>query len=60
MIGTTILYITFRLVYDTLLVILGPTGFLFNYADDVYMGGAPMCVALSPVAAPDLYAMVGM
>ena len=33
--GTTIMCITVRLVYDAILVILGPEIFLFIYADDV-------------------------
>ena len=37
--GTTILWVTIRPTYDALLDLLGPDGFLFNYADDVYMGG---------------------
>ena len=37
--GTFILCVTNRLVYDALLALLGPNGFLFSYADDVYMGG---------------------
>ncbi len=55
--GTTIICITVRPVYGAL---LGPKGFLFSYADDVYMGGAPTRVALALSAASDLYAMVGL
>ncbi len=36
--GTTILCVTIRPVYDALLALLGLEGFLFSYADDVYMG----------------------
>jgi hypothetical protein len=36
--GTTIMCITIRLVYDALLALIVPDGFLFSYADDVYMG----------------------
>jgi hypothetical protein len=34
--GTIIMYITVRPVYDAILVILGPEGFLINYAYDIY------------------------
>ena len=44
--GTTILCITVKPVYDALLHILGPEGFLFSYADDVYMGGVPVNMAI--------------
>jgi len=57
---TSILCITVRLVYDALLVILGPEGFLFIYADDVDMGGKPLNVALALEAASGLYAMIGL
>jgi hypothetical protein len=33
--GTSILCVTIRPVYDSLLALLGSDGFLFNYADDV-------------------------
>jgi hypothetical protein len=39
--------ITIRLYYDTLLARLRSDGFLFSYADDVYMGGAPVQVAVA-------------
>ena len=38
-VGTIILCVTIRPVYDALLALLGSDGFLFSYADDVYMGG---------------------
>jgi hypothetical protein len=56
-IGTTILSITVKPVYDTILVIMGPGGFLFNYADDVYLGEN---VARALAAAPRLYGMTGI
>ena len=56
----TILCITVRPVYDALLVILGPEGFLFSYADDVYMGGAPMSVALALAVASNMYSMIDL
>jgi hypothetical protein len=52
--GTTILCITLRPVYDALLNLLGPEGFLFSYVDDVYIGGIPFKVVLTLSAAPDL------
>ncbi len=33
---------------------------IFSYADDVYMGGAPVSVALALVEALDLYGIVGL
>jgi hypothetical protein len=47
-------------VYDVLFNLLGPEGFLFSYADDVYMGETPVKVVLRLSAAPDLYIMVDM
>jgi hypothetical protein len=58
--GTTILCITVRPLYNALLVTLGPEGFLFIYADDVYMGGLPINVARALTAAIDLYRMIGL
>jgi hypothetical protein len=58
--GTTILCIPVRSVYDALLEILGPDGFLSSYADDVYMCGVPTMIALALSAALNLYAMVGL
>ena len=58
--GTSLLCITVRPVYDALLVILGPEGFLFSYVDDVYMGEAPLNVALALAAASELYALIGL
>jgi hypothetical protein len=58
--GTTILCVTVRPVYDALLVILGPEGFLFSYADDVYMGGLPVNVARALIVAISLYRMIGL
>jgi hypothetical protein len=58
--GTTLLCITATPVYDAILVILGPEGFLFSYADDVYMGGVPGNVVLALAAAFGLYAMIGL
>ncbi len=58
--GTTILYITVRPVYDALLVTLGPEGFMFSYADNVYMGGLPANVARALTNAIDLYRMIGL
>ncbi len=55
MLGTTILCITVKPVYDAILIILGPEGFLFSYVDDVYMGWVP-----GNVAASGLYAMIGL
>jgi hypothetical protein len=46
--------ITARPVYDAILAIQGPEGFLFNYADDVYLDGVLVDVALAPAAAPGL------
>ena len=58
--GTTIICVTVRPVYDALLVILGPEGVLFSYADDVYMGGLPVNVARALTAAISLYRMIGL
>jgi hypothetical protein len=58
--GTPILCITVRLVYDALKVILGLEGFLLSYADVVYMGGKPWNVALTLKAASGLHAMIGL
>jgi hypothetical protein len=58
--GTTILDIKVRLVYDALFELLRPEGIIFSYADDVYMGGVRVCVALALSVAPDLYNMVGL
>jgi hypothetical protein len=52
---TTIMCVTVRPIYDALLVILGPEGFLFSFADDVYMGGVPWNVALALDATSGLY-----
>ena len=52
-----ILRIIVRHVYDAILVILGPEGFWFSYAEDVYLGGKPWNVALALDAASGLYAM---
>jgi hypothetical protein len=57
--GTTILCVNVRPVYDALLVILGPKGF-FSYADDAYMGGLPVNVARTLTAAIILYRMIGL
>jgi hypothetical protein len=35
--GTTIMCITVKPVYDALRELLGPEGFFFSYADDAYM-----------------------
>jgi hypothetical protein len=56
----TVLCITIRPLYDAMLVILGPEGFLFSYTDDVYMDGAPGSVALALVAASNLNGMTGL
>ncbi len=58
--GTTILRITIRPVYDALLSQLGSHDFLFSFADDVYMGGVPTSVARVLTQASTLYAMVGL
>ena len=50
-----ILCITVRPVYEALLIILGLEGFLFSYADDVYI---PMSLALALAANFDLYGMI--
>jgi hypothetical protein len=42
------------------MVILGPEGFLLNYADDVYMGGLPANVARAMSDAILLYNMIGL
>ena len=49
--------ITVKPVYEAILVILRPEGFLFSYANDVYLGGVPGNVALALAAAPGLYGM---
>jgi hypothetical protein len=56
----TIMCIIVRHVFDALLEILGPEGCLFNYADDVYLGGVHWNVALALDAASVLYAMIGL
>ncbi len=58
MLGTIFMRITVRPVYDAIMVILGPEGFLFSYADDVYMGGVPRNVALALATALGLYGMI--
>jgi len=58
--GTTILCVTVRLIYDALMVILEPEGFLISFADDVYMEGVPWNVALALDAASGLYVMIGL
>jgi len=58
--GTTLICIIVRPVYDALLVILGPEGFLLSYVDDVYMRGAPRNVALALASASKLYALIGL
>jgi hypothetical protein len=58
--GTTMLCITVKSVYDAILVILGPERSLFNYADGVDLGGVPGNVALALAAALDLYRMIGL
>jgi hypothetical protein len=58
--GTTILCITIRPVYDALLSQLGPQGFLFSFADDVYMDGVCTSVARALNQASSLYAMIGL
>jgi hypothetical protein len=58
--GTNLMCITMRKVYDALLVIMGPEGFLYNYVDDVYMGGTPRNVALALASASELYALIGL
>ena len=60
MLGTTILCITVRPLYNAIMVILGKEGFLFSYADDVYLGGVPRNVALALAAASGLYRMMGL
>ena len=60
MLGTNTLCIAVMHVYDELLVILGPEGFLLSFADDVYMGGVPVNVAVALDAASGLYAMIGL
>jgi hypothetical protein len=52
--------ITIKPVYDALLVLLGPEGFLFIYSDDVYMGGTPTRVAHALTEAPGIYNTVGL
>jgi len=56
--GTTIICIAIRPVYNALLEILGSKGFLFSYADDVYKGGVPTRAAIELTIAPDFYVMV--
>jgi hypothetical protein len=58
--GTTILNITIKPVYDALRNLLVVEGFLFSYADDVYMGGKPVQVADALTAACSIYADVGL
>jgi len=58
--GTTIICITVKPDYDAILVILGPEGFLFSYADDVYLGGVPSNVALALAVAPGMYRLIGL
>ena len=58
--GSTILCITGRPVYDAILVTMGPEGFLLSYADDVYLGGVPGNVALALAAALGMYRMIGL
>ena len=58
--GTTTLCITVKLVYDALRNLLGHQGFLFSYADDVYMGGEPVQVAHTLATTPDTYADIGL
>jgi hypothetical protein len=51
--------VTIRLVYDAILTLLGPSGFLFCYVDDVYMGVLiPVACALSETLG--FYAMVSL
>jgi hypothetical protein len=57
---TKILCITMKPIYDALLVILDPKGFLSSFADDIYMGGAPMSVLLALTTAPTLYEVLGL
>ena len=59
MLGTTILCITVMPVYDMLRNLLGVEGFLFSYADDVYMGGKPVQVAVTLTTTPCIYGDVG-
>jgi hypothetical protein len=49
--GTAILCITVLHVYDAILVILGPKGYFFSYAYDMYLGGKQWNVALALDAA---------
>ena len=58
--GTSILRITVRPVYDALRSLLGPKGFLFSFADAVYMGREPLQVAHMLAVAPGIYANVGL
>ena len=58
--GNIILNITAMPEYDALRNLLGVEGFLFGYADDVYMGGKPVQVADALTTAPDIYASVGL
>ena len=47
-------------MYDALRNLLGVDGFLFNYADDVYMGGKPVQVSDALTSAHGIYANVGL
>ena len=58
--GTSILCITVRPVYDALRSLMGPEDFLFSYADDVYNGGGPSQVAHTLATTPGIYADVGL
>ena len=58
--GNTILTITAMPVYDALRNLLRVEGFLFSYADDVYMGSAPVQVADALTTAPGIYANVSL
>ncbi len=53
--GTTIRCIIDKHVYDALRDLVGPKGFMFSYADDVYMGVEPVLVALTLTTAPCIY-----
>ena len=52
--------ITSRPVFDALLTLLGPEGFLFSYDDQVYMGGTPVHLAVALSEASGIYAPVGL
>jgi hypothetical protein len=58
--GMTILCITVRPVYDALMAILDPEGYLFSYASDIYMSGTSMRVALALDVASDMYSMIAL